>query len=150
MKKNISKDLILKTCITKQEELVNSFASRVDELVADASSQRQSASQSEDRTASNVEILDTLQSELVFVQMEMGLLKSINPDQVNTKVGPGAVVITNKRTFFIAVSVEKIEIDGQEIFGISTKAPIYSAMIDHKKGDQFEFNNISYKIQDVY
>ena len=150
MKKNISKDLILKTCITKQEELVNNFAGRVNELVADASSQRQSPSQSEDRTAGNVEILDTLQNELVFVQMEMGVLKSINPDQVNNKVEPGAVVVTNKRTFFIAVSVEKIEIDGQEIFGISTKAPIYSAMADLKKGDEFKFNGISYKIQDVY
>ena len=150
MKKNISKDLILKTCISKQEELVNNFAGRVNELVTDASSQAQSASQSEDRTAGNVEILNTLQSELVFVQMEMGILKSINPDQVNNKVEPGAVVVTNKRIFFIAVSVEKIEVDGQEIFGISTKAPIYSAMIDLKKGDQFEFNGVSYKIQDVY
>ena len=81
---------------------------------------------------------------------EMGILKSINPDQVNNKVEPGAVVVTNKRIFFIAVSVEKIEVDGQEIFGISTKAPIYSAMIDLKKGDQFEFNGVSYKIHDIY
>ena len=150
MNKNISKDLILKTCITKQEELVNNFNSRVTELKADASSQGQSASQSEDRTAGNVELLDTLESELHFVQMEMSHLKSFNPDLVNDKVESGAVVVTDKRTFFIAVSSEKIEIDGQEIFGISTKAPIYPAMMDLKKGDQFKFNDTSYKIQDVY
>lgn len=150
MQKNISKDLILKTCITKQEELINNFDRRVNELKTDASSQRQSASQSEDRTAGNVEILGTFESELMFVQMEMGFLKSLNPDHVNNKVEPGAVVVTDKRTFFIAVSSEKIEIEGVEIFGISTKAPIYSAMIDLKKGDQFQFNDISYKIQDVY
>ena len=150
MKRNISKDLVLQTCIAKQEELVNNFVGRVNELVADASTQRQSTSQSEDRTAGNVEVLETLQRELAFVQMEMGVLKSINPEQVNNKVELGAIVVTNKRTFFIAVSVEKIEIEGQEIFGISMRAPIYSAMIDLKKGDQFEFNGISYKIQDVY
>jgi len=150
MEKKISKELILKSCITKQEELVNNFDGRVNELIADASSQAQSASQSEDRSAGNVDLLDTLQSELVFVQMELGYLKSINPGQVDTKVEPGAVVVTNKRTFFIAVSSEKIEIDGQEIFGISTKAPIYSAMTDLKKGDQFEFNDIRYKIKDIY
>jgi transcription elongation GreA/GreB family factor len=48
------------------------------------------------------------------------------------------------------VSSEKIEIDGQEIFGISTNAPIFSAMMDLKKGDTFDFNNTSYKIQDIY
>ena len=150
MKKNISKDLILKACIAKQEELVSNFDSRVSEVKADASSQRQSASQSEDRTAGNVEVLDALQNELTFVQMEMRSLKAINPDHVNNKVEPGAVVVTNKRTFFIAVSSEKIEIDGQEIFGISTNAPIFSAMMDLKKGDTFEFNNTSYKIQEIY
>lgn len=150
MKKNISKDLILKACITKQEELVNNFESKVNELKAEASSQRQSASQSEDRTAGDVELLDTLQRELTFVQMEMGYLKSLDPEITNTKVEPGAVVVTNQRTFFIAVSSEKIEIDGQEIFGISTNAPIYSTMTGLTKADEFEFNGISYTIQTVY
>ena len=136
---NISKDIILKTCIEKQEELVKNFDSRVTEMREDAYSQNQSASQSEDRTAGKVELLSTLEKELSFVQMEMGYLKSINADKINEKVEPGAVVVTNQRTFFIAVSTEKVSIDGQEVFGISTKAPIYSAMEGLKNAEKEVF-----------
>lgn len=146
----ISKDLILKTCIKKQEELVKNFNSRVTEMREDTYTQDHSASQTEDRTAGKVEILSTLERELAFVQMEMGYLKSLNPGKVNEKVEPGAVVVTNQRTFFIAVSTEKVEIDGQEVFGISTKAPIYAAMEGLKKSDTFSFNGVHYTIEDVY
>ena len=146
----IPKEAILKACIEKQEELVKSFDSRVTEMREDAYSQNQSASQSEDRTAGKVELLSTLEKELSFVQMEMGYLKSISPEKVNEKVEPGAVVVTNQRTFFIAVSTEKVSIDGQQVFGISTKAPIYSVMEGLKKDDKFSFNGIDYKIENVY
>ena len=147
---NISKEIILNACLEKQEELVNSFDSRVTEMREDAYTQEHSASQSEDRTAGKVEILSTLEKELAFVQMEMGYLKSINAGKVNEIVEPGAVVVTNQRTFFIAVSTEKVAIDGKEIFGISTKAPIYFAMEGLKKGDKFSFNGIDYEIEIVY
>ena len=57
---NISKEIILNACLEKQEELVNSFDSRVTEMREDAYTQEHSASQSEDRTAGKVEILSTL------------------------------------------------------------------------------------------
>lgn len=150
MAKNISKESVLAACISKQEELINNFESRVNEMKADAYGHNQSASQSENRTAGKVELLSTLQSELGFAQMEMGYLKSLKTDHVNEVVEPGAVVVTNQRTFFIAVSSEQIEIDGQEIFGISTKAPLYQVMVGQKKGGTFAYNGTEYKIEDLY
>jgi transcription elongation GreA/GreB family factor len=150
MKKTISKAVIRDTCLQKQQELIDNFSSRVNEMTTDANSQNQSASQSEDRNAGNIEILSTIAGELEFVQREMAFLKSLNPDQVNTIVEPGAVVVTKERTFFIAVSSEKVDVDGQFIFGISTNAPIYSVMEGLKKGDAFEFNGTDYKIENIY
>lgn len=150
MSEKISKEQILSACIQKQEDLIKNFESRVDEMKADAYGQNQSASQSENRTAGKIELLSTLQSELGFAQMEMGYLKSMKPDVTHEIVEPGAVVVTDKRTFFIAVSSEVVEIDGQEIFGISTKAPLYQVMAGCKKGDKFEYNGTSYKIEDLY
>ncbi len=150
MKKTISKAVIQDTCLQKQQELIDNYSSRVNEMTTDASSQDQSASQSEDRNAGDIEILSTIAGELEFVQREMAFLKSLNPDEVNTIVTPGAVVVTNERTFFIAVSSEKVEIDGKFIFGISTNAPIYSVMEGLKKGDAFEFNGTAYKIENIY
>ncbi len=150
MKKNISKELILTTCLQKQQDLIKNYNERVTEMTADASVNDRSASQSEDHNAGNVEVLNTMEEELEFAQMEMGFLKSLDVTQVSTQVEPGAVVVTNHRVFFIAVSSEKVEIDGEIIFGISTNAPIYSAMRGLKKGGQFEFNGIPYQIENVY
>ncbi len=101
MKKTISKAVIRDTCLQKQQELVNNYSSRVNELTTDANSQNQSASQSEDRNAGNIEILSTMETELEFVQREMAYLKSLNPDHVNTIVEPGAVVVTKRAHFFL-------------------------------------------------
>ena len=150
MKGHISKEEILNTCLVKQEELIENFDSRVTEMKADAYSHSESASQTENRTAGKIELLSTLENEKGFAQAELGYLKSLNIKKESTIVEPGAVVITNLRTFFIAVSSEKIEIDGQVIFGISTGAPIYSVMEGLSKGDKYEFNGTAYEIEDVY
>ncbi len=150
MKKNIAKDLILSACLQKLDELVNNYEGSVTDMNTDASRQDESASQNEDHSAGDDEVLNTLESEREFAQMEMGYLKSLNTDQVNEMVEAGAVVVTNQRIFFIAVSIEKVEIEGEAIYGISTNAPIYSAMAGLKKDDKFEFNGINYKIESIY
>lgn len=150
MKKRISKSQILDACINKQEELVNSFEHRVNLTKADAFEQEHSASQTEDRKAGKVELLRTFEKELGFVRMEMNYLKTISASKTSTIVEPGAVVVTDKMTFFIAVSSEKIEVDGEIIFGMSTKAPLFIAMQGLKKGDIFEFNGTEYHIEGIY
>ncbi len=150
MKKKISKNLILEACIKKQEELIMSFESRVSEMKDDAFSKNHSSSQTEDRKTGKIELLRNFEKELAFVRMEMDLLKSLNPDKINSKVDLGAVVITDKMNFFIAVSSEKVEIDGETFFGISTKAPIYSVMLGLEKNDKFEFNSHAYIIEEIY
>lgn len=150
MKKKIPKNQILEACLKKQEELIESFESRVQEMKDDAFSRNHSSSQTEDRKTGKIELLRNFEKELAFVRMEMEILKSLNPATNNTKVESGAVVITDKMNFFIAVSSEKVEIDGETVFGISTKAPIYSVMQGLEKDNEFEFNDRAYKIVEVY
>jgi hypothetical protein len=47
------------------------------------------------------------------------------------------------------VSSEKVEVNGESVFGISTKAPIYANMRGLEKG-KFQFNETHYVIEDVY
>lgn len=150
MKKNITKAGVLQACLKKQEELIESFESRVNESKADTYSQNQSASQSEDRSAGKMELLATYRNELAFAKSEMGFLRSLNATTENSKVEPGAMVITNHLNFFISVSSEKIEVEGEEVFGISTNAPIYKMMEGMQKKDKFSFNEKEYIIEEVY
>jgi hypothetical protein len=46
---------------------------------------------------------------------------------------------------FIGVSSEKVEVNGESVFGISTKAHLWI-----RKGSKFQFNETHYVIEDVY
>src|SRR5664279_361555 len=147
MKKNITKKMVLDACLQKQEELVESFEGRVNMMKSDTYDQNHSTSQSEDRTAGKVDLLNTYKTELVFARREMEYLKSLDASAKNTKVEPGALVLTERMNFFIGVSTEKIEVEGEKIFGISTNAPIYKSMEGLEKGAQFKFNETGYTIE---
>lgn len=150
MKININKNLILNSCLLNQEELIGNIEKRVNALNTDATSHNYSASQSEDRTAGKMELLNALKTELTFAVKEMEYLKSLDPSTENTYISPGAVVITDQLIFFIGISSEKIEIDSNEVICISTKAPIYTFMEGLKKGDTFKYNEMNYEIKDIY
>lgn len=150
MKNKIGKIQILQACIQKQEELVDSFQKRQEEMHNDTYNQDGSDSQTEDRKAGKVEVLNALGDELIFANQELLYLNSLNVDDESTVIEPGSVVVTKEITFFIGVSSEKVEVDGETFFGISTKAPIYQNMEGLKKGDKFQFNETKYVIEDVY
>lgn len=149
MKKNITKKMVLETCLEKQEELVESFEGRVNMMKSDTYDQDHSASQSEDRTAGKVDLLNTYKTELVFARREMAYLKSLDASAENSKVEPGALVLTDRMNFFIGVSSEKIKVAGEEVYGISTNAPIYQSMQGLEEGATFKFNDTEYKIEDI-
>lgn len=150
MKSKIDKTHILKVCVQKQQELIDSFKQREAEMYKDTFNQDAIASQTEDRKAGKVDLLKALGNELVFAQEELVYLNSVDVTEESTQVEPGAVVVTNQITFFIGVSSEKVEVDGQVVFGISTKAPIYANMVGLKKGGAFQFNETKYLIEDLY
>lgn len=150
MKNKIDKTTILQACIKKQEELVASFKERESEMRNDTYSQNASDSQSEDRKAGKVEVLNALSNELVFAHEELLYLNSLNASKESDVIEPGAVVVTDQLTFFIGVSSEKVEVDGETFFGISTKAPIYANMIGLQKENSFQFNEKKYLIENIY
>ena len=150
MKKNINKADVLAACLQNKEELIKSFEDRVAEARDDAYAQNQSASQSEDRTIGEIDLLNTYENELAFAQSELSFLKSLDAGIKSSKAEPGAIVITNHLTFFIGVSNEKIEMNGEEIVCVSTNAPLYKMMEGLQKNDHFHFNETQYKIENIY
>lgn len=147
---NINKGLVVDTALTNQKTQIENIEQRINAINKDAFSNDHSASQSESRTAGKLEILNALQSELTFAIKELEFLKTIDASDENTSVSPGAIVITEQMIFFIGISNDKIQIDGNEIICISTKAPIYAAMKGLKKGDMFEYNKTKYSLKNIY
>jgi hypothetical protein len=147
---NIDKNLIQDACLQKQTDLIESFRNRLETMESDAFDHDQSPSQSENRTAGKMDLLNAVGKELDFALREMEFLKNLDPSKVSEIVEPGAVVVTNKMTFYICVSIEKFEVEGKELFGMSFKAPLYAVMRGLAKGASFTFNETQYDILDVY
>ncbi|WP_425045885.1 hypothetical protein [Primorskyibacter sp. S87] len=65
-------------------------------------------------------------------------------------VEPGAVVSFNGRSFIIAVSTVRFDVDGQTYMGISTQSPIYNAMKGLEEGASFAFNGREMTLDEVF
>lgn len=150
MSQNISKSAILAACLKKQEELIEHYNQRIEEVKSDAYSHTETPSQTDEGSDSSEELLEVMGQELRFARAEMETLRAIDPANPADHVERGAVVVTDKRTFFIGVSSEEIEVGGTKVFGMSEKAPLYSHMKGLKTGDSFQFNGTKYQIEAIY
>lgn len=150
MSNRISKTAILDACLKKQQDLIDHFAQRIDEVNAETQGNTEPPSQTDEGSSSSEDMLELMGQELIFVRSEMEVLRSIDPENSADHVERGAVVVTDQRIFFIGVSSEEIEVEGVKVFGMSDKAPLYSHMRGLKTGDSFQFNTTKYHIEDVY
>ena len=64
-------------------------------------------------------------------------------------VEEGAIVRIGGRSFVIAVATDRFNVDGQELMGISTAAPIYAAIQGRSAGDRCHFNGRDIKIGEI-
>jgi hypothetical protein len=151
-KKGLRKKLI-NACIAKQQFLIDDFKERLRELRSDEALNNQPydtkdiAAQAERTTEIN-----NLNMQIDFANIELDILQTLgrSPEADRDYITPGAIVITNHYTFFISASLEKITVDGHVYIGISTHSPIYKAMEGKIKGDTFTYNNVHYKIKDIF
>jgi len=151
MENRISKEAIFEACIRRQTNLINNFTTEVEELEGEMTNHDHIASQSDHNPAAEQrDMHHVMKTELDFLKYEMNLLKKIDIKKTYTEVEPGAVVITDKRAFFISVSIEEVTAEDHKVFGLSTEAPIYAKMRGKTKGESFEMNGLVYQILDVY
>jgi transcription elongation GreA/GreB family factor len=153
MEKLAHKKKVMVEAIKHQESIVSDFRQRILEI-RDGEQQPQDEPQEYDQQGQENEsalVINRLARELNFVIEELDFLKQMKTaDNHFSEVSLGAIVKTDKMTFFPSVSLEEFEVDGDKLFGISREAPIYKEMLGKKKGDSFSMNGQNYKILDVY
>jgi len=64
------------------------------------------------------------------------------------RVGPGSVVLTDARNFFVAIA-RTFQVGDKAFVGLSTSAPIYGVMEGKRTGENFSFNSLHTLINDV-
>ena len=147
------KKTVLEKAKDRQQEIIDDFRRRIKELNSSESSVEEDKldhdQQSLDATADH--LINGLADQLNFVVEEMNVLNRMKVENaVHETVAIGSIVKTNMQTFYPSVSIEKFDVNGEEMFGVSAKAPIYLAMKGKKKGESFEYNKAVYTILDLY
>jgi hypothetical protein len=93
---------------------------------------------------------DLMAKQLQQAVKQMDILKKVDPEKLSDYAAFGAVVKTENQNIFISVGLGKIELNGQDFVVISPNVPIFEAIRDKKKGEEFEFRGVKQKILDVY
>lgn len=153
MDKKAYKKKVMEQAIKYQEAIVSDFKTRIKEL-REGEQQGQDDKYEYDQQGQEDEsaiVINRIADELNFVVAELDFLKQMKTaENILDEVTLGAVVKTDKMTFFPSVSIESFEVEGDALFGISREAPIYQEMKGKKKGDSFALNDRTYKILDVF
>ena len=153
MDKIAFKKQILETARARQHEIVTDFKVRIDDIngVEYTTDEDQHDLDQLSANQSNKALIAMLTKEWEFAKNELDFLqKMVVLDSPLDSAVIGAVVVTDQKTFYPSVSVENFEVNGESVFGISKKAPLFKEMEGKKVGDTFSFNNYDYNIKDIY
>ncbi len=145
-----SKEKMLHACIAKQQSLISDFKRGIRELV-----ENRSGDEVEDQPGSAEEMAlqrRQLNDQVSFASEELKTLEDMFPtcNERHHAVRLGSAVVTDKKIFYVSVSIERFEVEGKQIFGISQKSPLYRKMSGKTQGDFFAFGGETYKIVEVY
>ncbi|MBO4582392.1 MAG: hypothetical protein J5701_08955 [Bacteroidales bacterium] len=142
------KEQLIEACILQQQKIAEEKEKAANEL----QEQINAYGQNKDRYDSFRTKLTRSKEQLQMQQLQaMNALKALYqiPKDSKQKVEYGAIVITDKQRFFIAVGMGKVECAGKDYFVISAAAPIFAVMQGKQENEEFIFNKIKHKITTI-
>lgn len=77
-------------------------------------------------------------------------LRSIDLSRSFEEADTGAIIRSDKGSFFMAISAGKIELDGELIHLISVDSPIGQALLGAEEEDTIRFRNRDYEILEIF
>lgn len=153
MKKIELKQRILEAGKAKHQSVIGDYRKQIDDLKAGRSADLDDQMDDQQKSFNNEvnERIYFLAEQLNFAVEEMNLLNRIIVEEpLHKEITLGSVVVTDKRSFFVSVSIEDFDAVGKTWFGLSQHTPLYREMAGKKKGDSFSFQKTSYVIEDVF
>lgn len=103
-------------------------------------------------TAQQMSEVDALTESLDFVSDQRRQLERMKTaaEVIHHVVEPGAAVITNAGSFFIAVGVESFQVQEKTYTGLSSQSALFAALQGKKAGSVARYHGTSYTIKKVF
>lgn len=148
------KKKLLEASIKKHQSVIDDFKRSIKELLGTEGMVNEDEKDMSQQSVNSEQIqrANAIGDQVSFANDEMTLLNNMMPsiEDIHDQVTLGSVVVTEKMIFFVSASIEQFEVDGIEVFGISTESPIYQEMKGRKKGDMFSYKEHHYTIVDLF
>ena len=144
------KEKLLTTCQNIQTETINNLKGEVDDSQKSANEYGAPKDRYDSFRTQLLRKKDMFAQQVGKANEQLDVLKRIDPEKECSRVEFGAVIITNKQNLFISIGLGKVPTEEAVFYAISPAVPIYKAMEGKKAGEEFAFNNITYKIEKIY
>ncbi|GGW63493.1 hypothetical protein DFQ11_102244 [Winogradskyella epiphytica] len=144
------KQQLLELCTQCADKRVLGYKNEI-ELIKESIENNDKVSNEEDDSG-NSKLLDDLEKNMNYLNDANKMreqLKLMRPNLVSDSVVLGSLVKTDSITFFIALSMGKVIVEGSEYYIISLASPLGQLLRNRKKDDEFQFNEKRYIIQEV-
>ncbi|MFT3885749.1 MAG: hypothetical protein QM724_10055 [Flavobacteriales bacterium] len=132
------------------ERIAAAQASIADTQAASQSDTKSSAGDKHETARAMAQLeLEKQTSVLQHLQRMHAQVERLAPSDERTQVGPGVLVRTDSGWFYIAVPLGRIVVGGEEVWAISTEAPIYAALKSTPVGQVAFYSGKAYRILEV-
>lgn len=150
----LDKHKILDAAIHQHETVIRDFRERIHAMMHHEGDVNEEAYdiQTQSLQAETTTKVDLLSEQLEFANRELDELMRMKSDvgSIHDVVRRGSVVKTDRETFFVSASIERFQVDGQSLFGLSVSSPLFLAMKGKKVGDVFSYGKLAYRILNVF
>lgn len=138
-------------CLNYVDERIRNTNEAIREAQESSNAESKStAGDKHDTSRSMMQIeVERLSKQMAEAQEMKATLSKINMGDEKSSIVPGALVLTSRGNYFIAVAAGKITIEGAVYFAISASSPIGALLKGKKKGDSFAINNGTVQISEV-
>lgn len=143
------KEQVLQACLLHQQESILRLKETVKELQESANAEKGAGDEADSMREQLLADVDMYSRQLDQASASYATLKLIDPNQLHSTVKHGALVITDKTSVLVGVSIGKVLVEGKTFFTISTDSPLYQAMEGKKKGETFAFRDQKQAVVDI-
>ena len=144
------KKQLIELCKIKQQDSIDNIKMAMDDAQKSANDYGQPKDRYDSYRMQLLRKRDLFASQLQKAINQMETLNKINVLSKNESANFGSLVFTDEQNIFVAIGLGKIKFENKTYFVVSPNVPIYHAMKDKKKSEEFEFRGKKIKIIDVF
>lgn len=150
MKKEYHRDEIRKHLIHLKEEEIRNLEQAAGIFSGDADLDEEAVIDADDLShqSQSTEAAQNVYVQLEEARQQLDAFRKMHPEDGRV-ITDGSIIITNQVNMVVGLSFKDFEWKGARFVGISTKAPVFSALAGKRTGDSFRFKDIEYVIEQI-